>query len=399
MTALKFEGDGWEYFKIWIVNILLTIVTLGLYYPWAKVRNLRYFYANSTLEGKNFEYHATGKQLFIGYLIAMILLIAYVTIEQFSVVGSLIVLLIFALGYPWIVWRSLKFNARMTSFSNVRFSFSGGCGAAYVNFLLLPAVFFISIYAGPVLAAVVIPMLTDSGTEFGALYILAAVLIGCILLVVAFFMYAFLKKRISTYIVKGYQYGQGEFDTNLETSSFALILLKTIAISFGIGVIGMLLIGVVSMGTTGLSGIVSMQEGLENSSEDMDAYAGTILAMILPVYVLMLFGFLVVSAYAKSRQRAYIYSNSLLDEKIAFESTLRARSLAWVMISNLFLIVLTLGLATPWAKVRLTRLYLENTQVSAEQSFDEYVTQKLEEQSSLGEQIGDAFDVDMDFGI
>ncbi|MFT6387486.1 MAG: hypothetical protein ACJAUP_000857 [Cellvibrionaceae bacterium] len=44
MKTLRFEGKGFEYFKIWMVNILLTIVTLGLYYPWAKVRHLRYFY-------------------------------------------------------------------------------------------------------------------------------------------------------------------------------------------------------------------------------------------------------------------------------------------------------------------------------------------------------------------
>ena len=84
MNALQFEGSGFEYFKIWIVNILLTIVTLGLYYPWAKVRNRRYFCANSTLDGRNFEYHATGKQLFLGYLIAMGLLIAYIVLQNIS---------------------------------------------------------------------------------------------------------------------------------------------------------------------------------------------------------------------------------------------------------------------------------------------------------------------------
>ena len=41
----EFRGDGAEYFKIWIVNILLTIVTLGIYSAWAKVRNNRYFYS------------------------------------------------------------------------------------------------------------------------------------------------------------------------------------------------------------------------------------------------------------------------------------------------------------------------------------------------------------------
>ena len=36
---LEFRGNGYEYFRIWIVNILLTIMTLGIYSAWAKVRN------------------------------------------------------------------------------------------------------------------------------------------------------------------------------------------------------------------------------------------------------------------------------------------------------------------------------------------------------------------------
>jgi Bacterial protein of unknown function (DUF898) len=38
---VRFTGSGSEYFRIWIVNLLLMLVTLSLYYPWAKVRRLR----------------------------------------------------------------------------------------------------------------------------------------------------------------------------------------------------------------------------------------------------------------------------------------------------------------------------------------------------------------------
>ena len=53
-----FRGDGMEYFKIWIVNILLTIITLGIYSAWATVRNNRYFYSNLYLDNDNFRYLA-----------------------------------------------------------------------------------------------------------------------------------------------------------------------------------------------------------------------------------------------------------------------------------------------------------------------------------------------------
>ena len=61
---LKFEftGSGSEYFRIWIVNTLLTVVTLGIYSAWAKVRRLRYFYGSTQLAGSTFEYHGQGQR-------------------------------------------------------------------------------------------------------------------------------------------------------------------------------------------------------------------------------------------------------------------------------------------------------------------------------------------------
>jgi hypothetical protein len=43
----EFRGEAREYFRIWIVNLALGIVTLGVYSAWAKVRSERYFYGNT----------------------------------------------------------------------------------------------------------------------------------------------------------------------------------------------------------------------------------------------------------------------------------------------------------------------------------------------------------------
>lgn len=40
---VAFTGTADEYFRLWIVNVALTFVTLGLYLPWARVRNRQYF--------------------------------------------------------------------------------------------------------------------------------------------------------------------------------------------------------------------------------------------------------------------------------------------------------------------------------------------------------------------
>jgi len=52
---LEFTGSAGEHFRIWIVNVVLTVVTLGIYGAWAKVRTRRYFYANTLLDGEPFD--------------------------------------------------------------------------------------------------------------------------------------------------------------------------------------------------------------------------------------------------------------------------------------------------------------------------------------------------------
>ena len=56
VLSFEFRGDGAEYFKIWIVNIFLTLITLGIYSAWATVRNNRYFYGNTFVDGTSFSY-------------------------------------------------------------------------------------------------------------------------------------------------------------------------------------------------------------------------------------------------------------------------------------------------------------------------------------------------------
>ncbi len=395
MKSLNFTGSGFEYFKIWIVNILLTIVTIGLYYPWAKVRNRRYFYANSTLDGRNFEYHATGKQLFLGYLIAMGLFIAYIVLQNISPILSGLALLIFFLGLPWIIWRSFKFNMRMTSFSNVRFGFENGLGGAYINYLLLPILLILVVYGIPI-AAFIFGM-QNMGMMGGTPILILGLIVGLIL---ALFLFSYMKKRHTTYAIDGYRYGQGVFSTDVKTNAFLWILLKTIGISF-LATLGLSVLMAVLASVTGLAGtLLEMNLDLEDPETMAGIFqSGGIIGIIGLVYLGFILMTMLVIAYYMTRAREYIYDNSNLDEKITFASTLKAWPLAWVMITNFLLIIITLGLGMPWAKVRMARLFLENTQVDTSMGIDSYLTQRQGEQSSLGEQIGDAFDVDVGVGF
>ena len=71
LRQISFHGEGSKLFGIYIVNLLLTIVTLGMYYPWAKAAILQYLYQETEFEGSRFTFHGTGKEMFIGFIKAI----------------------------------------------------------------------------------------------------------------------------------------------------------------------------------------------------------------------------------------------------------------------------------------------------------------------------------------
>src|SRR5712675_619419 len=73
----RFTGRVGEYFGIWITNLLLTIVTLGIYSAWAKVRRLQYFYRHAEVAGSSFDFHGSPTRILIGRVIALLMLFAY----------------------------------------------------------------------------------------------------------------------------------------------------------------------------------------------------------------------------------------------------------------------------------------------------------------------------------
>src|SRR4051794_33119066 len=68
-----YEGRLGEIYGIFIVNLLLSIVTLGFYRFWGKTRMRRYVWSRVSLSGDPFEYTGTGGELFVGFLIVMVL--------------------------------------------------------------------------------------------------------------------------------------------------------------------------------------------------------------------------------------------------------------------------------------------------------------------------------------
>ena len=137
-TKLPFEFSGTtrEYFGIWIVNIALTILTLGIFHAWAKVRNHRYFYGHTTLADGRFDYHADPVAILKGWGLAMLAYLSYFLLSNIAPWLGLMFFLVILAATPWLVVKSLQFRARNTSFRNLRFGFRKNYAEAAKSFVL-----------------------------------------------------------------------------------------------------------------------------------------------------------------------------------------------------------------------------------------------------------------------
>lgn len=131
---LDFWGEGSKLFGIFIVNMLLTLVTLGLYYPWARAATLKYLYQETEFEGSRFTFHGTGKEMFIGFIKAIgifgglyLVLMISIWIENplFTIMGFLIFFTGMSLLTPIAIHGALRYRMSRTSWRGIHFGYRG----------------------------------------------------------------------------------------------------------------------------------------------------------------------------------------------------------------------------------------------------------------------------------
>lgn len=339
--AFIFTGEGFEYFKIWIVNILLTIVTLGIYSAWAKVRNLQYFYGNTRLNNSTFEYTAKPLQILKGRIIAMVLLIAYSLLSHFSPMMALALLLVLIIATPWIVVLSLRFNARFTSYRNIAFRFDGTVSGAFVAYVVWPIVAMFSL--------------------------------GLLL--------PFAWRQQMQYIIGNHSYGDAPFKFDVNVGEYYKML--------GIVLGGSIVFFVVYIMVVG-GGAVAMASN-----------PAVMAAAIIPMIALYLAFYLVVGAYMAVTMANIQFNNTTLSDPKSsaadhrFSANWQVLSYMKLLFINTVLILLTLGLFIPFAKVRTAAYKAEHTSFVATSDLDTFVAGEREQSNSLAEGVNDLFAMDI----
>lgn len=164
---LSFNGEGARYFGIWVVNIILTILTLGLYYPWAKVANRKYLWNSTSIGEDRFIFHGTGNEIFKGFVIAYLILGISLVMSYFSPGLILLFYFILLLILPFAVFGAWRYRVSRTSWRGIYFSFNGNMREFFSIFIVhfILAIVTIGIY-GPWFRVKIMKYLI-SHTRFG----------------------------------------------------------------------------------------------------------------------------------------------------------------------------------------------------------------------------------------
>ena len=339
---IRFNGRGAEYFGIWIVNLLLTIVTLGIYSSWAKVRRLRYFYRHTEVAGSTFDFHGQPLRMFYGRLIALGMLLLYSYSIRLHSMVTLLVIVLLALMLPWLLRNSLRFRLYNTSWRGTRFHFKGTLAGAYRVFLLNGFLTFITLY-----------LLTP-----------------------------FAHQRLKAYQHDNSWFGRTRCSFHATVGRFYIVYLLLLAAIVAVFAV---------IGLTGIFGIImSINSARHGEHGDPSAFIRTV---FIAYATAILIGVSIGPAFHALISNLIWNSTRIGEHRL--ECHISPYRLAWITISNTVLLVITLGLFTPWAAVRLAKYQLESVQLLPVSDLQEFVDAEPERLGAVGEEAATAFDFDI----
>jgi len=375
---LRFVGSGSEYFRIWIVNLLLTLVTLGLYYPFAKVRRLRYFHGATEVGGHAMSFHANPWTMFRGYVLVFLLLVAYAVAGQFSPAAGAVAFLVLALLWPALWHSSQRFRLANTGWRGLRFRYTGTRAQAY---LVMGAPVALAIFVGALTVwALPDTSLPGQAADQPPAWLGLLVLLPGLLVLIAGPLFLWLIKR-----QQHRHYALGAQHTRFDVGAGALyvLVLKTL----GVGVLVVLALGMVAFA---LAVLVSLVAG----SGDGDAGSGPAWGVVLFGLLALLFYLLtlaVAGGFFTARLQNLVW-NGTHTRHLRWASTLHARELARLWFTNAVLTVLTVGLYFPFAQVASARLRLQAVTVTATLDPEQLVAEGASaDESAAGDAAGDLF--------
>lgn len=322
----------------------LTLATLGLYSPWAKVRRAQYFHRNLRLAGAGFDYDANPWAILRGRALALLLVaglqVAARTSPALNAVGGLL----FLAALPWLLAASLRFRLYHTLHRGLRFSFHGRVAEAFRAFL-----------AWPLAAALSLGLLFPAAIQCRQRFV----------------------------------YGRSAFGGMPFESELAIGPLYRMCFGMTWIVLGTALVA-------GLAATFGLSAAGQRIGEASPRAAGALLAPLLVGFAVFVAGLVVAGCFYQVRLHNLVWNELRLGPH-RFRSHQTVASFLALQLGNLAGAVATLGLFLPWAEVRTARWRAARTELVPGASLDEIAAGAAQAQSAAADQLAELFGFDVGF--
>lgn len=376
LSSLRFDfvGTTWGYYGVYITNVILTVITLGIYSAWAKIRNKRFFYGNSLLKGHAFEFDANPVAILVSRIIIVAVLAAAAFSDEFlnliwlgfGLLSTLILMLL-----PFAVVRGRAFNARHTLHRSVRFSYDRVYWPSYLLFIAYFLPFF-----GTIAVVAAMQQILEEETAVLSPAFYAAAGIGFLYLVAAFPAYHFYRHRI---MINQLRFGKlgCSYDAKVGTyyyhAGMAILL-------------GIVLVFAAFVATF----VFQLFAGGAIEQGKLTAF---VLAAVIAAPLL------IIGIY-RSRVVPMFYSSVRFSDGSSLQSSATAAGYFFgYALVNFVALVASAGLLLPWVRVRTWRYVTSSLTLNLSRETGVVLAGTSRNVSPLAEELADVSDFDIDFGV
>ncbi|BBB62815.1 membrane protein [Undibacterium sp. KW1] len=362
---LSFSGTGKEYFRIWVVNLCLSLATLGIYSAWAKVRRLEYFDRNTSLAGASFNFHGEAKTILRGRIVAVVLLFCYHYLFTLSKNLALLFFVIFVLGLPFMMRSALRFRLHQTSYRGLRFQFHGSVQDAYAAY-------------APVALVILLPGL------FGALFPEESYMAFFAFL--GYIFWPWLHARMRIYQHDNISYGNLRASCDMKSGAFSWSYVGVLLALFCSLIVGIFLSGIVAV-------IIEKNGGslLQYIRSTKDVFFMVIGFLMLLAAVLAAIGCL---SYIQAVAWNKSWDNTSFPG-IDIDSSLPYWPYWRLQVKNFFFTLFSLGLYRPFAVVAVYRFRLAYVRLLAEELDQVQAISRAGQTQATGDSSADMFGFDL----
>ena len=334
----RFTGRAGEFFGIWIANLALTLVTLGIFSAWAKVRQNRYLLGHTRILGHPMEYRARGLTILVGRLLSLLVLAGIGGLGTVSLAAQGLSSLGLLLAIPWVINRSLRFRARVTAWRNIRFDWHGTYWGAFTAFILWPAAGIFSL---------------------GLLAPLAA-------------------RASRQYLASHHSFGGTRFTAATTILPYYIAALWALLSAAVISLLG-----------AGLAVLVLLVRYSSHELRDLQNAPDLAASASLPLGLTTIVAIFAAGIVFLVLARNILIRNLRLGQAAAFHSDLSAFRSVWIVLTNTLLTVLSLGLLYPWARIRWRRYQVERLAVTRLMPLNSFVDAARKAEGAFGEEFSD----------